>query len=92
MRVCGTAIEAWLCEPIAWGDPAQLGIDDLTQPDYGDAPVMEPGDVPVFWGCGVTPQSVIVASKFRSGLFLAHNAVQDRSDDNGRNDQNYNAY
>jgi uncharacterized protein YcsI (UPF0317 family) len=24
---------------------------------------MEAGDVPVFWGCGVTPQSVIVASK-----------------------------
>ena len=50
-------------EPIAWGDPAQLGIDDLAHPDYGDPPVMEPGDVPVFWGCGVTPQSVIVASK-----------------------------
>jgi uncharacterized protein YcsI (UPF0317 family) len=50
-------------EPLAWGDPAQLGIDDLAHPDYGDAPVMEAGDVPVFWGCGVTPQSVIVASK-----------------------------
>jgi uncharacterized protein YcsI (UPF0317 family) len=50
-------------EPIAWGDPAQLGIDDLAHPDYGDPPVMEAGDVPVFWGCGVTPQSVIVASK-----------------------------
>ena len=50
-------------EPVAWGDPAQLGIDDLTRPDYGDPPCLEPGDVPVFWGCGVTPQSVIVASK-----------------------------
>ncbi|MDQ6926092.1 MAG: DUF1445 domain-containing protein, partial [Candidatus Eremiobacteraeota bacterium] len=50
-------------EPIAWGDPAQLGIEDLAHPDYGDPPVMEAGDVPVFWGCGVTPQSVIVASK-----------------------------
>ncbi|HWT05652.1 MAG TPA: putative hydro-lyase [Xanthomonadales bacterium] len=50
-------------EPIAWGDPAQLGIDDIMHPDYGDAPVMEAGDVPVFWGCGVTPQTVIVASK-----------------------------
>ncbi|HYW52554.1 MAG TPA: putative hydro-lyase [Candidatus Elarobacter sp.] len=50
-------------EPVAWGDPAQLGIDDVMRPDYGDPPVMEPGDVPVFWGCGVTPQSVIVASK-----------------------------
>ncbi|HTD35929.1 MAG TPA: putative hydro-lyase [Candidatus Limnocylindrales bacterium] len=50
-------------EPLGWGNPAQLGIDDLTRPDYGDPPVLEPGDVPVFWGCGVTPQSVIVASR-----------------------------
>ncbi len=50
-------------EPVAWGDPAQLGIDDLMRPEYGDPPVLEPGDVPVFWGCGVTPQCVIVASK-----------------------------
>jgi uncharacterized protein YcsI (UPF0317 family) len=49
-------------EPVAWGDPAQLGIADLARPEYGDPPVMEAGDVPVFWGCGVTPQSVIVAS------------------------------
>jgi uncharacterized protein YcsI (UPF0317 family) len=49
-------------EPVAWGDPAQLGIEDVMRPDYGDAPVLEPGDVPVFWGCGVTPQNVIVAS------------------------------
>jgi uncharacterized protein YcsI (UPF0317 family) len=50
-------------EPFAWGDPAQLGIDDMMRPDYGDPPVLEPGDVPVFWGCGVTPQNVIVASR-----------------------------
>jgi uncharacterized protein YcsI (UPF0317 family) len=50
-------------EPLAWGDPAQLGIDDVMRPDYGDPPVLEPGDVPVFWGCGVTPQTVIVASE-----------------------------
>jgi uncharacterized protein YcsI (UPF0317 family) len=50
-------------EPVAWGDPAQLGIADIMLPEYGDPPVFEPGEVPVFWGCGVTPQSVIVASK-----------------------------
>jgi len=50
-------------EPVAWGDPRQLGIDDVMRPDYGDPPVLEPGDVPVFWGCGVTPQSVVVASR-----------------------------
>lgn len=25
--------------------------------------VMEPGDVPVFWACGVTPQAAVMASK-----------------------------
>jgi uncharacterized protein YcsI (UPF0317 family) len=50
-------------EPVAWGDPSALGIADLMRPDYGDPPVLEPDDVPVFWGCGVTPQSVIVASR-----------------------------
>ena len=50
-------------EPVAWGDPAQLGIADLGAPDYGDPPELHSGDVPVFWGCGVTPQSVIVASR-----------------------------
>jgi uncharacterized protein YcsI (UPF0317 family) len=50
-------------EPVAWGDPKQLGIEDIMRPDYGDPPVMEPDDVPVFWGCGVTPQSVMVASR-----------------------------
>jgi uncharacterized protein YcsI (UPF0317 family) len=50
-------------EPVAWADPSQLGIDDIARPDYGDPPVLEPGDVPLFWGCGVTPQSVIVASR-----------------------------
>jgi uncharacterized protein YcsI (UPF0317 family) len=50
-------------EPVAWGDPAQLGIDDIARPEYGDPPVLRDGEIPVFWGCGVTPQSVIVASK-----------------------------
>ncbi len=50
-------------EPVAWGDPEQLGIDDIARPDYGDPPLLEAGDVPVFWGCGVTPQAVIVASR-----------------------------
>jgi uncharacterized protein YcsI (UPF0317 family) len=50
-------------EPFAWGDPAALGIDDLGRPDYGDPPVLRPGELPVFWGCGVTPQSAIAASR-----------------------------
>lgn len=48
--------------PVHVGDPAALGITDLDKPDYGDPPVMEPGDVPVFWACGVTPQAAVMAS------------------------------
>lgn len=49
--------------PIHVGDPAGIGIADLDRPDWGDPPAPEPGDVPVFWACGVTPQAVALASK-----------------------------
>ena len=49
--------------PVHAGDPAEIGIDDLSQPHWGDPPISEPGDVPVFWACGVTPQAVALASK-----------------------------
>ncbi len=49
--------------PVHIGDPAAIGVKDAGQPDYGDAWPPAPGDVPVFWACGVTPQSVAVASK-----------------------------
>ncbi len=29
----------------------------------GDPQEFRPGDVPVFWACGVTPQAVALASK-----------------------------
>ena len=45
--------------PVHWGDPAALGIDDLAAPDFGDAVRVAPGEVPVFWACGVTPQSAL---------------------------------
>src|SRR5438067_1324798 len=43
--------------------PGALGIKDVTKPDWGDAQPFRPGDVPVFWACGVTPQAVALASK-----------------------------
>ena len=48
--------------PIHVGDPQALGIDDLARPDFGDAVRIEPGEVPVFWACGVTPQAAVMAS------------------------------
>ncbi|MET9438312.1 putative hydro-lyase [Streptomyces sp. NPDC006551] len=49
--------------PVHAGDPAALGIRDLDRPDFGDAVAAEPGDVPVFWACGVTPQAAVTASR-----------------------------
>ncbi|GAA1851604.1 putative hydro-lyase [Brevibacterium marinum] len=48
--------------PVHIGEPAQIGIDDLDSPDFGDAPVIADGDIPVFWACGVTPQAAVQAS------------------------------
>ncbi|MDW8222038.1 MAG: putative hydro-lyase [Gemmatales bacterium] len=48
--------------PIHWGDPAEIGIPDLLHPDYGDPVPIYPGEVPVFWACGVTSQAVLQAS------------------------------
>lgn len=49
--------------PVHVGDPSELGIIDLDQPDYGNPVILADGDVPVFWACGVTPQAVVLASK-----------------------------
>ena len=49
--------------PVHIGDPALIGIADLAKPDYGDAVPVGEDELPVFWGCGVTPQSVIAAAK-----------------------------
>src|SRR5438874_2538824 len=49
--------------PIHIGDPTAIGIRDLATPDWGDPQAFGPGDVPVFWACGVTPQAVALASK-----------------------------
>lgn len=45
--------------PVHVGDPSDIGISDLTQPDWGDPSEIRKGEVPVFWACGVTPQNAI---------------------------------
>lgn len=49
--------------PIHWGDPAAIGIQEIDRPDYGDAMDQKPGEIPVFWPCGVTPQNVVTQAK-----------------------------
>jgi uncharacterized protein YcsI (UPF0317 family) len=45
--------------PVHIGLPEAIGIEDLAEPDYGDAVPVGTGELPVFWACGVTPQAVI---------------------------------
>lgn len=49
--------------PIHLGDPAALGITDLNRPDFGDPVEVRPGEIPVFWACGVTPQAAVMTAR-----------------------------
>jgi uncharacterized protein YcsI (UPF0317 family) len=49
--------------PVHIGKPELIGIHDLGKPDYGDAVPVGDDELPVFWACGVTPQSVIATVK-----------------------------
>jgi uncharacterized protein YcsI (UPF0317 family) len=49
--------------PVHVGAPEGLGVEHLSAPDFGDAVEPHPGDVPMFWACGVTPQTAVMASR-----------------------------
>ena len=50
--------------PIHLGSPDEIGIKDIMKPEYGDPPrAISNDEIPVFWACGVTPQSVLESSK-----------------------------
>jgi uncharacterized protein YcsI (UPF0317 family) len=49
--------------PIHFGEPSAIGIRDITRPDYGDAVEIRPGELPVFWACGVTPQRALIEAQ-----------------------------
>jgi len=49
--------------PLHVGDPAALGITDLSQVQWGKYNALRPGETPVYWACGVTPQAVALAAK-----------------------------
>jgi uncharacterized protein YcsI (UPF0317 family) len=56
--------------PVHIGDPAQIGIADLSKPDFGDAVTVLPDEIPVFWACGVTPQAAI--EQVRPAFCITH--------------------
>jgi uncharacterized protein YcsI (UPF0317 family) len=46
--------------PVCIGKPEEIGIHDLNHPHFGDMVTVKEGEIPVFWPCGVTPQSVVM--------------------------------
>jgi uncharacterized protein YcsI (UPF0317 family) len=47
--------------PVHVGLPREIGIADLSRPDFGDPVPIADNELPVFWACGVTPQAVAMA-------------------------------
>ncbi|KAL5327285.1 hypothetical protein ACEPPN_004979 [Leptodophora sp. 'Broadleaf-Isolate-01'] len=71
-------------ECVAWGWEAveKLGIENVDVPQWGDAPLTMDGrplsevvgdeeNVPLFWGCGVTPQEAVMRASLE-GVVMAH--------------------
>ncbi|KAK8195308.1 DUF1445 domain-containing protein [Phyllosticta capitalensis] len=69
-------------EPVAWGWDAvkALGIETINNVDWGEPPVTADGEpltegdeenVPVFFGCGVTPQEAVMRADL-SGTIMGH--------------------
>jgi uncharacterized protein YcsI (UPF0317 family) len=56
--------------PIHFGDPQMIGINDIANPDFGDAVSINPGEVPLFWACGVTPQ--VAVERARPPFCITH--------------------
>ena len=56
--------------PVFWGDPCDIGITDITVPEWGDPAPVGPDQVAMFWACGVTPQVAIEAA--RLPIFITH--------------------
>jgi uncharacterized protein YcsI (UPF0317 family) len=49
--------------PVHIGDPAPLGIVDLAKPDFGEALPPLPGEVPMYWACGLTAMTALEAAR-----------------------------
>jgi len=56
--------------PIHVGSPEDLGIKDIEQPDFGEPVEIRPGEIPVFWACGVT--STLAATSAPLPLAITH--------------------
>ncbi len=56
--------------PVHMGNPEEIGIADLSRPDFGDPVTVRDDEIPVFWACGVTPQMAAMVA--RPPLMITH--------------------
>lgn len=49
--------------PVHIGDPAAIGIRDLSKVDWGRENAIPPKHTPMFWACGITAQAAAIASR-----------------------------
>jgi len=49
--------------PVHIGDPSQIGITNINNPEMGDSVDINPCEIPVFWACGCTSHAAVMASK-----------------------------
>lgn len=56
--------------PIHVGFPEMIGIKNLAQPWAGDPTEVHADELPLFWACGITPQSVVLEA--RPSLCITH--------------------
>ena len=68
--------------PMHVGDPSTIGVLDINRPDFGDPVTIRPGETPVFWACGVTPQAAVMKSKPPFAITHApgHMFISDKKD------------
>jgi uncharacterized protein YcsI (UPF0317 family) len=70
--------------PVHLGDPEKIGIRNLGKPDFGDPVTIQPGEIPVFWACGVTSQLAATSAPLSRVITHApgHMFVSDLRDEN----------
>jgi uncharacterized protein YcsI (UPF0317 family) len=58
--------------PVHIGNPVEIGIGDPARVDWGVYNAPHDDELPVYWGCGITPQAVAIASGIPE--MIAHSA------------------
>jgi uncharacterized protein YcsI (UPF0317 family) len=56
--------------PVHFGAPEEIGIKNLSRPDFGDPVTIRQDEIPIFWACGVT--SALAANSARLPLVITH--------------------